>query len=110
MNIKICLCYCKYRILIRNTLKDYNTASRPCQKSSTSQLIKGISRVFKNLLKYFNETIISTFALPSSLVLPVIFVLKLNEPVALAPSKSTILPALFKASISLQYCHKLPCF
>ena len=37
-----------------------------------------------------------------------IFVLKLNESVALFPSKATILPALSTASISLQYYFKLP--
>ena len=46
--------------------------------------------------------------IPLSLVWPVIFVLKLNESVALAPSKSAILPLLFTAGISLQYCHRLP--
>ena len=83
--------------------------------SSTSQLIKGISRVLQKLLKYFNGTIISTSTLPailplllSAAVWPVIFVLKLNESVALAPLKSTILPSLFTAGISLQYYHKLP--
>ena len=45
---------------------------------------------------------------PSSLVLPVIFALKLNESVALAPLKITISPALFTAGISLQYYHRLP--
>ena len=38
----------------------------------------------------------------------VIFVLKLNEPVALAPLNSTVSTLLFLAGISLQYCHKLP--
>ena len=75
--------------------------------SPTSQLIKGISRVLQKLLKYFDGTIISTlFILPSSSVWPVIFVLKLNESVVLAPLKSTMLPALFTTCISLQYCHK----
>ena len=75
--------------------------------SSYSQLIKGISRVLQKLLKNFNGTIVSTSTiLPSSLVWPVIFVLKLNEFVALAPSKPTLSPALFTAGISLQNCHK----
>ena len=73
--------------------------------SSTSQLIKGISRVLQKLLRYFNGTIISTLIIPSLIVWPVIFVLKLNESAALAPLKSTISPALFTAGISLQYCH-----
>ena len=77
--------------------------------SSTSQLIKGISRVLQKLLKYFSGTIISTFSIsPSSLVWSVIFVFKLDESVALAPLKATILPSLFTADISLQYCHKFP--
>ena len=77
--------------------------------SSTSQLIKSISGVLQKLLNYFNGTIISTpFTSPSSFVWPVIFVLNLNESVVLVAVKSTILPALFTAGISLQYCHKLP--
>ena len=76
--------------------------------SSTSQLIKDISRVLQKLLKYFNRTIISTLSiLPSLPVLPVIFVLKLNKSVALAPLKSTISPSSSTAVISLQYCQKL---
>ena len=79
--------------------------------SSTSQLIKGIPRVLQKLLKYFNGTIISTLSiLPLSPVWPVIFVLKLNESVALAPLKAAILPTLFTVGISLQYYHKLPDF
>ena len=46
----------------------------------TSQLIKGISRVLKKLLKYFNRTIISTsFSLPAAGVFPVTFILDLND-------------------------------
>ena len=46
----------------------------------TSQLIKGISGVLRKLLKYFNGTIISTsFSLPAAGVLPVIFILDLND-------------------------------
>ena len=48
------------------------------------------------------------FIIPSSLVWPVIFVLKLSESVTLPSLKSTILPSLFTAGISLQYCYKLP--
>ena len=80
-----------------------------------SQLIKGISKVLQKLLKYFNGTIISTPTLPAILPLlllaavwPVTFALKLNESVALAPSKSTIAPLLLIAGISLQYCRRLP--
>ena len=45
---------------------------------------------------------------PSSSVVPIIFDLKLNESVALAPLKLTISPSLFIAGISLQYYHRLP--
>ena len=77
--------------------------------SSAAQSIKGISRVFQTLLKYFNGRIISTLSiLPLSPVWLVIFVLKLNKSVALVPLKATILSALFTAGISLQYFHKLP--
>ena len=37
--------------------------------SLTSQLIKGISRVFQKLLRYFNGTIISTSTIPAILPL-----------------------------------------
>ena len=78
--------------------------------SSIWQLIKGILRVLQKLLRYFSGTIISTSTLPAILPLlllaavwPVIFVLKLNETVALAPLKSTIVPASFTDGIYLQY-------
>ena len=46
----------------------------------TSQLIRGISRVFLKTLKYFNGAIISTsFVILSSGVFPVIFDLELND-------------------------------
>ena len=68
----------------------------------TSQLIKGISRVLQKLLKYFNRTIVSTSSIsPSSSAWPVIFALELNESVALASLKLTILPLLFTTGISL---------
>ena len=83
--------------------------------NSTSQLIKGISRVLQKLLRYFSGTIISTSTLPailpsllSAAVWPVVFVLNLNESFSLAPLKLTILPSSSTAGISLQYCHKLP--
>ena len=58
----------------------------------TSQLIKGISKVLQKLVKYFNGTIILTlFISPSSSVWVVIFTLKLNESVVLAPLKLSIL-------------------
>ena len=46
----------------------------------TSQLSNGISRVLQKLLKYFNGTNISTsFILPSTGALPVIFTLDFND-------------------------------
>ena len=45
-----------------------------------SQLINGISRVIKKLLKYFNGTVISTtIVLSLAGVSPVIFILNLND-------------------------------
>ena len=45
-----------------------------------SQLINSTSRVLQNVLKYFNGTIILTsFALLSAEVFPVIFILYLND-------------------------------
>ena len=74
-----------------------------------------ISKVLQKLLRYFSGTIISTSTLPAILpslllaaVWPVILVLKLNESVALAPSKSVISPSLSTAGTSLQYCYKFP--
>ena len=52
------------------------------------------------------------YLLPENLAqlsdLSLVFNLKLNESVALAPLKSTILPSLFTAGISIQYCHQFP--
>ena len=54
-------------------------------------------------------TVSTLFILPSSSsVWPVIFLLKLNESVALTPSKSPVSPWLSTTAISLYYCHKLP--
>ena len=50
------------------------------KRSSTSQIINGISRVLQKLHKYFNGTIISTsFVFPLLGVFPVIFTLDLND-------------------------------
>ena len=54
-----------------------------------SQLITGVSRVPRKLLKYFNGRVISTsLVLPLTVVLPVIFVLnlKVSESVMLSSS------------------------
>ena len=61
-----------------------------------SQVIKVISRVLQKLLKYFDGTaILTSFVLPSAGILPVIFILGLNN------SESTKL-----AFGSLKYGHK----
>ena len=45
-----------------------------------SQVIKVISRVLQKLLKYFDGTaIVTSFVLPSAGILPVIFILGLNN-------------------------------
>ena len=71
--------------------------------------MRDIPRVLQKLRKYFSRIIISTSAVPEILPLslsaafwPVVLNLKLNESVALAPSKSTISPALFTPGISYQ--------
>ena len=68
--------------------------------------MKGISRILQKLLKYFNVTIIPTPSVLSLLLVwPVIFALKSNESIVLAPLYSTILPLSFRTGISSQYCH-----
>ena len=67
-----------------------------------SQLIKGISIVLQKLLRYFNETIISTSFAPLFPVCPVIFCVNLNEVLLLlSAGKSIILPLLSRAGSSL---------
>ena len=61
-----------------------------------SQITIGISRILQKLLKSFNDTAISTFfVLPAAEVLPVTFVLNLND------SESVILSLGY-----LLYCHR----
>ena len=64
-----------------------------------SQIINGIWRVLKKLLKHLNGTLILTFFVPSFPVLPAIFALlkqNLNEPLLLlSGGKSAIAPLLF---------------
>ena len=68
------------------------------KKRLTSPLINGISRV---LQKYFNGTfILTSFVLPSTGVLPVIFTLDLND----------LESAKLSFGSSLYYCHKVPHF
>ena len=68
-------------------------------KKKLTELINGISRVHRKLLKYFNDIIVLTsFVLPPARVLPIIFTLDLND------SES----AKLSFSSSFYYCHKLP--
>ena len=64
-----------------------------------SQLINGISRVIQKLLKYFNDSIISTSFIPQAPVWAVIFCLNLHK--MLSPGKSSIAPAAVKAGLPL---------
>ena len=66
-----------------------------------SQLIKGISRVFQKMFKYFNDSINSTPFFPLLPVMPVIFCLNLNEALLSAAWKLATVPALVKAGSSL---------
>ena len=67
-----------------------------------SQLIKSISRVLQESLKYFNSTIILTSFVPlASAVLPVIFRLNLNEALLSAPEELARAQASVKAGSSL---------
>ena len=69
------------------------------KKILTSELINGISRDHRKLLKYFTDIIVSTsFVLPPAGVLPIIFNLDLND------SES----AKLSFGSSFYYCHKLP--
>ena len=74
-----------------------------------SQLINGIwVGVLQKFLKYLNGNQILTFVLLFP-ILPVIFVLNLNEAMLLlSTGKPTIVPTLFKNGSSLYYHHKLP--
>ena len=66
------------------------------------QLIKSISRVLQQLLKYFNGTIISTSFVLQSAVLPVVFLLNINEALLLlAGGKLAIAPLASKNGSSL---------
>ena len=62
-----------------------------------SQLFNGVSRILQKFLKHFNETVIlMIFVLTAAGILPVIFVLILND------SKSVIVAF----GLSLQNCYK----
>ena len=66
-----------------------------------SQLITGISRVFEILVRYFNDTIISTSFVPPLVVLPVCFCLSLNKALLLAAWTLAIASASVKAGSCL---------
>ena len=70
------------------------------KKRLISQLIKSISRVLQKLLKYFNDTIISTFFVTLSPVTPVIFCLNLTKALLSAAWKLAITPASVKAGLT----------
>ena len=61
-----------------------------------SQLICGIWGVFQNLIKYFNDTVISTVSVLLLPVWRVIFSLNLNTSVVLLSEKLRIVPSLFE--------------
>ena len=75
-----------------------------------SQLINGIwVGVLQKFLKYLNGNQILTFFVLLFPILPVIFVLNLNEAMLLlSKGKPAIVPTLFKNGSSLYYHHKLP--
>ena len=62
-----------------------------------SKFLSDISRILLNLLKYFNDTVISTFRVPALPVLFIILDLNLNK------SQSVLSPS---SSSSLEYCNK----
>ena len=63
--------------------------------------------VFQKLLKFFHGTIISIFFVPQASILPVTFILNLNETLLLLTGKLVISPPTFTDDSSLQYFHKL---
>ena len=67
-----------------------------------SQLIKGISRVLQNLVKYFNGTIISTSFVPSATVLLGDFCLNANKGLLLLAAGELAI-----ASLSSKRCSSL---
>ena len=77
-SIKFCISYWKCCSLICNISRNYNSICRPSQnKIIFTVIFTGISIVLQKLLKYFNETIISTSFVPIFPVWSVICSLKL---------------------------------
>ena len=93
LTIKFCISYSKCCCFTRSSI--WNQV----KMRLISQLINYILRVLQKLLKYFNGTIIWKAFFVSYPGEPVIFCLHLNE--ALLPGKSTGLPSLFNAGLSL---------
>ena len=75
-----------------------------------SQLIKGISRFFQKLFRYFDNTNISTSFLPLLPILLFIFSLIWNKLVILSSVKPVIASLTSKAGFYLQYCYKIRYF
>ena len=74
-----------------------------------SQLLKGISRVFQKLRKYFNVTaFVTSFVLPAGGSFSYYFYLEFKRNKALLSGNLTILSLLSKDGLSLKYYHKLP--
>ena len=71
-----------------------------------SQLIRDISRVFQKLLKYFNDTAISTsMVLPMRRFLPVIFAFNLNQSGSVMLLFWSSFGTAIKVQIYLHNCH-----
>ena len=71
-----------------------------------SQLIRDISRVFQKLLKYFNDTAISTsMVLPMRRFLPVIFASNLNDSGSVMLLFWSSFGTAIKVQIYLHNCH-----
>ena len=71
-----------------------------------TQLIKGISRVLHELLRYFNGTIIATLFVPPLLIWPVFFLFFCFFCFFVVVFFNFSLWST--ADSSLQYCHKIP--
>ena len=67
--------------------------------------------VFQKLLKFFHGTIISIFFVPQASILPVTFILNLNETLLLLLTRKLVIsPPTFTDDSSLQYFHKFLMF
>ena len=89
--------YCKYCYFVYHNTGSIKKFGDQVRIRLISPLISCVSIVLRELLRYFNATIISTSFLPSFPVWLVIF-FNLNEILSLLAGKSKILPALYKAA------------